>query len=78
MPKLIPPTLAQMVMVGEQTGSRDTMLKEIAVFYENEVEQIMNTLPSLIEPLLMLILGVGVGGLAVAIIMPMYSLAQQI
>ncbi|MBI4262093.1 type II secretion system F family protein [Candidatus Uhrbacteria bacterium] len=78
MPKLIPPTLAQMVMVGEQTGSLDTMLKEIAIFYENEVEQIMSTLPSLIEPLLMLILGVGVGSLAVAIIMPMYSLAQQI
>jgi type IV pilus assembly protein PilC len=50
---------------------------ELAEFYEEEVDQIMSDLPALIEPLLILVLGVGVGGIAVAVIMPMYSLSSS-
>jgi len=74
---LFNPTILQMIRVGEESGSLDEMLAEAASFYEAEVEQTMNTLPSLLEPILMLMLGVGVGGMAVAIIMPLYSLTQS-
>ncbi len=77
-PKLFPPVVQQMINVGEETGELDSILMELAEFYEGEVDQIMNDLPSLIEPLLILVLGVGVGGIAAAIIMPMYSLSSSI
>ena len=77
-PKLFPPVVTQMIMVGEQTGELDSILEELAEFYEGEVDQIMNNLPAIIEPLLILILGGGVGAMAVAVIMPMYSLTSAI
>ncbi len=77
-PNLFSPTVLQMLKVGEETGAIDSTLNEVAKFYEEEVNQIMETLPSIIEPLLILILGVGVAAMAVAIIMPMYSLTQSI
>jgi type IV pilus assembly protein PilC len=67
-----------MTLVGEQTGELDSILSELAEFYESEVSQMMDNLPAIIEPLLILILGVGVGAIAVAIIMPMYSLTSAI
>lgn len=73
-----PPVVLQMISVGEETGALDEILEESAVFYEEDVARIMSDLPSIIEPVLMVILGVGVGGMAVAVIMPMYSLSQQI
>lgn len=76
-PKLFPPIIIQMTATGEETGSLDEILSEIATFYEEEIDQTMKTLPTIIEPLLILILGLGVAGMAVAIIMPMYSLTQQ-
>ncbi len=77
-PKLFPPVVTQMVVIGEQTGELDNILQELAEFYEGEVDLIMNNLPSIIEPLLILLLGTGVGAMAVAIIMPMYSLTTAI
>ncbi|MFA6393376.1 MAG: type II secretion system F family protein [Patescibacteria group bacterium] len=77
-PSLFPPLVTQMVAVGEETGELDSILSELAEFYEEEVFQIMETLPSLIEPLLILVLGCGIGAMAVAIIMPMYSLTTAI
>ena len=77
-PKLFPPVVTQMIVVGEQTGELDNILEELAEFYEGEVDQIMNNLPAIIEPLLILFLGVGVGAMAVAIIMPMYSLTSSV
>jgi type IV pilus assembly protein PilC len=77
-PKLFPPVVVQMVLIGEQTGELDNILEELAGFYESEVSNIMDNLPSIIEPLLILILGLGVGAMAVAIIMPMYSLTSVI
>jgi len=76
-PKLFPPVVSQMISVGEETGELDNILSELAEFYENEVDQIMKELPALIEPLLILVLGVGVGGVAAAVIMPMYSLSSS-
>jgi len=77
-PQLFPPVVIQMILVGEETGELDNILERLAEFYENEVDQIMDNLPSLIEPLLILVLGCAVGAMAVAIIMPMYSLTTAI
>ncbi len=77
-PALFPPVVNEVVAVGEKTGELNDMLLELADFYEYEVDNIMENLPSIIEPILILILGVGVGGLAIAIILPMYSLTATI
>ncbi|MBU0722279.1 type II secretion system F family protein [Patescibacteria group bacterium] len=77
-PKLFPPVVTQMISVGEETGELDYILEELAEFYEGEIDQIMNNLPAIIEPILILSLGVIVGGIAVAVIMPMYSLTSVI
>lgn len=77
-PHLFPPLVTQMVAVGEETGSLDTVLNEMADFYEQEISQTMKDLPTLIEPLLMILMGIGVGGMAVALLLPMYSLTNAI
>lgn len=77
-PKLFPPIVTQMISIGEQTGELDNILQELAEFYEEEVDEVMETLPSIIEPLLILVLGSGVGAMAVAIIMPMYSITAGV
>lgn len=77
-PKLFPPLVIQMVAIGEQTGELDSILEELASFYEEEIDQIMQNLPSIIEPLLILVMGSAVGAMAVAIIMPMYSITNNI
>jgi len=77
-PKLFPPVVTQMIAVGEETGELDFILEELAEFYEGEIDQIMNNLPAIIEPILILLLGLVVGGMAVAVIMPMYSLTSAI
>lgn len=75
-PKLFTPVVAQMVAIGEETGELDNILVELAEFYEEEIDQIMENLPAIIEPLLILALGLGVGGVAVAVIMPMYTITS--
>lgn len=77
-PELFPPVVTQMISVGEETGELDSILEELALFYESEVDQTMSNLPSIIEPILILVLGVGIGGMAVAIIMPMYAITESI
>ena len=77
-PELFPPVVTQMIAVGEDTGELDYILEELAEFYEGEIDQTMNNLPTVIEPILILILGVVGGGMAVAVIMPMYSLTSAI
>jgi type IV pilus assembly protein PilC len=77
-PHLFTPVVAQMIAIGEETGELDNILMELANFYEEEVDLIMENLPAIIEPLLILALGLGVGGVAVAIILPMYSLTDAI
>jgi type IV pilus assembly protein PilC len=77
-PDLFPPLIIQMIAIGEQTGELDDILSELAEFYEEEVDQIMETLPSIIEPVLILVMGMGVAGVALAIITPMYSLTDSV
>lgn len=74
---LFPPMVSQMIMVGEETGEVETMLNELAQFYSDEVDQTMKNFSTIIEPVIILLLGFGVAGVAVAVIMPMYSLAQS-
>jgi len=77
-PRLFFPVVTQMIYVGEKTGSLDKILEELALFYEEEVSQTMDNLPSIIEPVLILFLGVGVGAMAIALIMPLYSITEAI
>lgn len=77
-PKLFPPLVVQMVSVGEETGTIDTILDELANFYEEDVDRTMSNLTTILEPVLILLLGAGVGGMAVAIILPIYTLTQSI
>lgn len=76
-PKLFPPLVVQMTSVGERAGTIDAMLEEIADFYEKQVDQVMNSLSSIIEPILILFLGGAVGGIALAIITPIYALTTK-
>lgn len=66
--------LIKMIAVGEETGSLDTMLSKIADFYEEEVDNAVSNLSSLIEPVLMVILGTLVGGLVIAMYLPLFKL----
>jgi type IV pilus assembly protein PilC len=77
-PTLFPPVVHEVVSVGEKTGELDDMLLELAEHYEEEVENIMKNLPSIIEPILIVLLGVAIGGMAIAVILPMYSLTSTI
>ncbi len=77
-PDLFPPVVGQMIQVGEQSGTLDDISSEIAEFYEEEVDSTMANLTVIIEPVMMLIIGAGVGVLAVAIVWPIYGLVNQI
>lgn len=71
--RLFPPMMTRMVSTGEKTGSLDKLLLELAQFYEEEVSNALKTLTSVIEPILMLIIGIGVGVMVVSVIAPIYS-----
>lgn len=77
-PKIFPPMVTEMIMVGEKSGKTEDMLRELAEFYGNEVDTTMRNFTTIIEPVIILILGLAVAGIAVAVIMPMYSLAETI
>jgi len=72
-PKMIP----QMMAIGEKTGNLDTVLEKISVFYGRELAAKLGNLGVIIEPLIMIILAVGVGIMAAAIILPMYNVATS-
>jgi type IV pilus assembly protein PilC len=72
--KIFPPMLVRMVGAGEQTGKIDTMLEKMADFWDEEIEAILNALTSLIEPLLIVVLGVIVGGIVIAMFLPIFKL----
>ncbi|VEI07922.1 type II secretion system F family protein [Kurthia zopfii] len=75
---VFPPLVTQMVSIGEKTGSLDYMLEKIAEFYEDDVDRTVDSLKSLIEPLMILLLAGIVGFIVAAIMMPMFSLYDQI
>ncbi len=76
--EVFPPMVVQMIAVGEQTGALDTMLSKIADFYEEEVDVAVAGLMKLLEPVLIAFLGVAIGGIVIAMYMPMFSLISQI
>ena len=73
--KEIPPLVSQMVATGEQTGSMDFILKKMSQFYPREVDNTVDTISQLIEPILILLIGAGVAVLIAAILMPIYNIA---
>jgi type IV pilus assembly protein PilC len=68
----------QMVAVGEESGSLDTMAAKVADFYEEEVDNAVDSMSSLLEPLIMAILGVLVGGLVIAMYLPIFKMGAVI
>jgi type IV pilus assembly protein PilC len=76
--KLFPVLVGAMAEVGEETGKLSDMLMNVAVYYEDEVDAATKNISSIVEPLLMALVGVGVGFFAISIISPLYSLGQQI
>jgi type IV pilus assembly protein PilC len=77
-PKEIPGILVQMVQVGEETGSLGNILKTLTDFYKREVDDAVDTLVGLIEPVMIVVLGFGVGILLVSVLMPIYNMAGGI
>ncbi|PIS42030.1 MAG: hypothetical protein COT24_05740 [Candidatus Kerfeldbacteria bacterium CG08_land_8_20_14_0_20_40_16] len=76
--KIVPVMVSQMLTVGEQTGRIDKILNKLADFYAKEVENLVANLVSLIEPLIIVVLGAGVAVLVVSILLPLYSLSTAI
>jgi type IV pilus assembly protein PilC len=68
--------VTQMISVGETTGSLELMLNKVADFYESEVDTAVATLSSMLEPVLMIFLGVIVGGLVISMYLPIFKMAS--
>jgi type IV pilus assembly protein PilC len=77
-PDKIPGIMTQMVKVGEETGSMGVVLRTLAVFYKREVDGVIDTLIGLIEPIMIVVLGLGVTVLLVSILLPIYNIAGGI
>lgn len=77
-PDIFPILLVQMMRVGEETGMSAQILKQLAEFYEEEVDSVTRSLSSIVEPVLMIILGAAVGFFAVSMLQPMYSVVDYI
>jgi type IV pilus assembly protein PilC len=75
---VFPPMVVQMMAVGEETGALDEMLDKIADFYDAEVEATVDALTSLIEPLLIVVMGVCVGGMIISLYLPMFNIIKLI
>ncbi|MDP6932765.1 MAG: type II secretion system F family protein, partial [Myxococcota bacterium] len=75
---VFPSMVCQMINVGEATGALDVMLNKIADFYEEEVDQAVENLTAMLEPMIMAFLGVIIGGLVIAMYLPIFSMASSI
>jgi type IV pilus assembly protein PilC len=76
--KHFPPIVAQMLAIGEETGQIDTILVKVADFYEEEVETVIDSLSSIIEPLMIVVLGSLVGLIAASVMGPISSLSKNV
>lgn len=75
---IFPSMVIQMISVGEATGALDTMLEKIADFYDDEVDAAVDTLTSMLEPLLMVFLGGAIGGLVISMYLPIFKMAAAL
>ncbi|HVM55102.1 MAG TPA: type II secretion system F family protein, partial [Acidimicrobiales bacterium] len=75
---IFPPMVVQMLAVGEETGQVDQMLEKVADFYDQEIEATVDALTSLLEPLLIVVMGGAVGGMVVALYMPMFQIINLV
>ena len=75
---IFPPMVVQMIGVGEQTGAMDDMLQKIADFYEEEVDAAVAAMSAMLEPIILVFLGVGVGGMLIAMYLPIFDVAGGI
>lgn len=75
---VFPPMVVQMISVGEQTGALDAMLTKIADFYDEEVDTAVGNLTSLLEPMLMVFLGIVIGGVVIAMYLPIFKLVSVV
>ncbi len=75
---VFPPMVVQMIAIGEQTGALDSMLNKIADFYDDEVDQAVSNLTQLIEPMMIVVLGVIIGGIVIAMYLPMFKLIGEL
>ena len=69
--------VTHMVFVGEESGRLDSTLKSVSTFYQKEVAVAIDSIVTLIEPVMIMLLGIGVAILLIAILMPMYNMAQN-
>jgi type IV pilus assembly protein PilC len=76
--KVFPPMVCQMIAVGEETGALDAMLGKIAEFYEDEVDNMVDNLTTLMEPMVILFLGTLIGGLVISMYLPIFKLGAVI
>jgi type IV pilus assembly protein PilC len=76
--KVFPPMVTQMIGVGEASGELDTMLNKIADFYDDDVDAAVNTLTSMMEPAMMIVLGGIVGGLVISMYLPIFKMGEAI
>ena len=72
-PKMVP----QMIIVGEKTGKLDLVLSKVTEFYSREIMNVLGNLMTLLEPMVMIVMGVGVGLMVAAVLLPMYNMANQ-
>ena len=75
---LFPHMVIQMTAIGEEAGALDTMLFKVAEYYEQEVNNAVDALASLIEPMIMVVIGILVGGMVIGMYLPIFKLAATI
>ena len=75
---VFPPMVTQMISVGEKTGGLDDMLSKIADFYDDEVDDAVSALTSIIEPIIFVFMGIVIGGILIAMYLPMFDIIGKI
>jgi type IV pilus assembly protein PilC len=75
---VFPNMVVQMVSIGEESGALDAMLGKVADFFEAEVDDAVDALTSLMEPMIMVVLGVLIGGMVIAMYLPIFKIGQAV
>ena len=78
MSNVFPNMVMQMVSIGEEAGSLDGMLSKVADYFEHEVDDAVEALSSLMEPMIMVVLGVLIGGMVIAMYLPIFKMGQAV